>query len=122
MSTKTAIITGGTRGLGYDMAINLAKQGNNVIFSYANNEQKAQEVVSEMEALGVKSAAFAFDANQPESGRSFVQQSAEYLKKEGLDTFDFLINNAGTGTFGLINNTQEAQFDEMMNAEDLTCD
>lgn len=116
MSRKTAIITGGSRGLGRDMAINLAKDGVDIIFSYHQNENKANEVISEVESLGQKAIALQFDANNFKSGQEFINQATEYLKKEkGDQNFDFLINNAGTGTFALVANTSEDQFDEMMN-------
>ena len=116
MSQKIAIITGGSRGLGKDMAINLAKDGVNIIFSYYKNENKAKDVIAEIEALGQKAAAFPFDANNFKSGQQFIDKATKYLKKEnGGTNFDFLINNAGTGTYNLVSNTTETQFNEMMN-------
>lgn len=116
MSTKTAIITGGSRGLGRDMAINLAKNGIDIIFSYHTNTKKANELISEIQALGQKAKAFPFNANNPEEGKSFMKYVSTYLKEKNQSpNFDFLINNAGTGTFNLIENTQESQFDEMLN-------
>ena len=116
MSRKTAIITGGSRGLGRDMAINLAKDGADIIFSYHQNENKAYELVSEIEALGQKANALQFDANDFRSGQAFIQKATEYLKAEnGNPNFDYLVNNAGTGAFNMVANTTEEQFDEMMN-------
>ena len=116
MSQKTAIITGGSRGLGKDMAINLAQNGINIIFSYHSNTEKANEVISEIESLGQKAVAFPFDANNPKSGKDFITKATQYLTQEnGNANFDFLINNAGTGTFNLVSDTTETQFDEMMN-------
>ncbi|MDO1501122.1 SDR family oxidoreductase [Winogradskyella maritima] len=116
MSQKTAIITGGSRGLGRDMALNLAKDGINVIFSYNTNLEKAKEVISDIEALGQKAVAFPFNANNPNTAKLFMSKATEYLMEEnGKPNFDFLINNAGTGTFNMINDTTEDQFDEMMN-------
>lgn len=116
MSQKTAIITGGSRGLGRDMAINLAKDGTDIIFSYHNNQVKANEVISEIEASGQKAVAFQFDANNFKNGQVFIKQATEYLQQEnGNPNFDFLINNAGTGTYNLVADTTEEQFDEMMN-------
>lgn len=116
MHTKTAIITGGSRGLGRDMAINLAQKGVHIIFSYHSNADKANEVISKIEALGTKAVAFPFNASNPTSGEQFIKQATEYLQKEnGTPNFDFLINNAGTGTFNKIADTTEAQFDEMLN-------
>ncbi|GAA0743466.1 SDR family NAD(P)-dependent oxidoreductase [Gaetbulibacter jejuensis] len=116
MKQKTAIITGGSRGLGRDMALNLAQDGVNIIFSYHSNQNKANEVISEIEAMGQKAAAFPFDANNPKSGQDFINKATNYLQQEnGSKNFDFLINNAGTGTFNLVPDTTEVQFDEMMN-------
>ena len=116
MSTKTAIITGGSRGLGRDMALNLAKDGHNIIFSYHSNTDSANKVISDIEALGQKAIAFPFDANHPITAKDFIKQATDYLTQEnGNPNFDFLVNNAGTGTFNMVADTTEAQFDEMMN-------
>lgn len=98
------------------MVINLAQNGVNIIFSYHSNVDKANEVIQKVEALGQKAIAFPFDANNPESSAVFIKSATDYLLKEnGHPNFDFLINNAGTGTFNLVANTSESQFDEMMN-------
>jgi len=116
MTQKTAIITGATRGLGRDMAINLAKDGVDIIFSYNSNEDKAKEVISEIKSIGQKAIAFHFDANDYKSGQQFIVNAIDYLKQEtGSPNFDFLINNAGTGAFNLISDTTEKQFNEMIN-------
>lgn len=116
MIQKTAIITGASRGLGRDMAINLAKDGVDIIFSYHSNDKKAKEVISEIESIGQKAVVFSFDANNYKSGQEFITKATDYLKLEnGSPNFDYLINNAGTGAFNLISDTTEEQFDEMMN-------
>jgi len=116
MIRKTAILTGGSRGLGRDMALNLAKDGVDIIFSYRSNTEKANEVIKEIEALGQHAKAFPFDANDIKSGKTFMENATLYLKETyGNSNFDFLINNAGTGAYNLIADTTEVQFDEMMN-------
>ncbi|WP_299224230.1 SDR family oxidoreductase [uncultured Psychroserpens sp.] len=116
MRQKTALITGASRGLGRDMAINLAKQGINIIFSYHSNKSKANEVVREIEALGQTATAFQFNANYYNGGQDFINEATQYLQNKCNDSnFDFLINNAGTGTYNLVEDTSEVQFDEMMN-------
>ncbi len=116
MSTKTAIITGASRGLGRDMALNLAKEGINVIFSYHSNIEQANQVIKDIKALGQKAVAFQFDASNPKNAEAFINQATSYLIQEnGSANFDFLINNAGTGAFNLISDTTEGQFDDMMN-------
>ena len=116
MQTKTALITGGSRGLGRDMALNLATNGVDIIFTYHNNLEKAKEVILEIEALGQKAKAFQFDANTPNTASQLITTITKFLRSEnGSQKFDYLINNAGTGTFNFIENTTEVQFDEMMN-------
>ncbi|WP_299556035.1 SDR family oxidoreductase [Seonamhaeicola sp.] len=116
MSQKTAIITGASRGLGKDMALNLAKDGVNIIFSYHTNVTQANEVVAEIENLGQNAIAFPFDATDFNSGQEFIAKATKYLtEKNGSPNFDYLINNAGTGTFNLISDTTEDQFNNMMN-------
>ncbi|GGD24425.1 SDR family NAD(P)-dependent oxidoreductase [Hyunsoonleella pacifica] len=116
MNTKTAIVTGGSRGLGRDMALNLAKEGINIILSYHSNIEKANEVVKDIEALGQKAIAIKYDANNVESARQFIDKVGQHLKQvNGSPNFDFLINNAGTGTYNTIADTTEAQFDDMLN-------
>ncbi|WP_299522074.1 SDR family oxidoreductase [Winogradskyella sp.] len=116
MNTKTALITGGSRGLGRDMALSLAKKGVDIIFSYHSNTAKAEDVINEIKALGQDAKAFLFDANDYKSGQAFIASATNYLKeKNDSPNFDFLINNAGTGTFNIVANTTEDQFNEMMN-------
>lgn len=116
MSIKTAIITGGSRGLGRDMAISLAKKGVNIIFSYNTNTAKAEEVIEEIKNIGQDAKAFHFNANDYKSRQEFIKNATDYLKKKNnTPNFDFLLNNAGTGTFNLLKDTTEDQFDEMMN-------
>jgi NAD(P)-dependent dehydrogenase (short-subunit alcohol dehydrogenase family) len=116
METKTAIITGGSRGLGHEMALRLSERGVNIIFSYHSNKEAADETVAELKSNGVDAAAFQMDANDPESGQAFIESAAQYLEEQnGAKHFDYLINNAGTGIFNLVANSTFEQFDEMMN-------
>ena len=48
---KIALVTGGSRGLGRDMALNLAKQGNDIVITYHSNKEKADEVIAEIECI-----------------------------------------------------------------------
>lgn len=116
MYKKTAIITGGNKGLGKDMALNLAENNVNIIFSYHTNKKEAEKVIKEIHKLGQEAVAFPFDGNSLESGKEFIEKALAYLKEnQGNSSFDYLINNAGTGTNSLIIDTKESQFDEMMN-------
>ncbi|REE05490.1 SDR family NAD(P)-dependent oxidoreductase [Marinoscillum furvescens] len=115
MSTKIAIITGASRGLGKDMALNLAKDGVHIVFTYHSNKAKADEVITEIERLGSKAKAFQYDASNPISAEKLISQVSVYLKKHhGNTRFDFLINNAGTGLYKTIEETTVQDFDEML--------
>lgn len=118
MSTKNkiAIVTGGSRGLGRDMVINLAKNGNNIIFTYHNNKAEADKVVAEVLSIGQKAIAYQLDVSNIKSFDTFVEQVSEHLQEhKGSPNFDFLINNAGTGVYGSVTETTEEAFDAMMN-------
>lgn len=114
--SKIALVTGGSRGLGRDMALNLAKKGIDVVFTYHSNKDKADEVVKEVEALGQKARYFQLNTADVSAFDGFFTELTAYLKAETGDTkFDFLINNAGTALYAPFAQTTEAQFDEVMN-------
>lgn len=116
MSDKIALITGASRGLGRDMALNLAKDGVEILFTYQKDESSATELIDEIESLGSKAKSFQYDATDPMSGKDLVARITEFLKEQhGSPNFDFLINNAGTGLNKSIEETKESEFDEMMN-------
>ncbi|MEQ9266726.1 MAG: SDR family oxidoreductase [Balneolaceae bacterium] len=113
---KIALVTGGSRGLGRDMAINLSKKGIDVLITYHTNLEAANEVIGEIEKNGQKGKAFQLDTSNLKSFESFYKATSSYLQNEyGNPNFDFLINNAGTGLNKLISETSEDEFDEMMN-------
>ena len=113
---KIALVTGGSRGLGRDIAINLAKKGIDVVFTFNSNKQKADEVVKEIESLGQKAFAFRLDTSNVKLFDNFFKQVTTQLKEEtGGTNFDFLINNAGTALYSSFAETTEEQFDDVMN-------
>jgi len=97
LSGKSAVVTGGSRGIGRAIVLRLAEQGADVAFSYRGNEAAAKETVAGVEALGRKALAVQADVSQPES--------ADALIKAALDAFgkvDILVNNAGVTRDDLI--------------------
>lgn len=115
-TNKTALVTGGSRGLGRNMAISLAKKGIDVVLTYNSNKHEADKVVAAIQALGRKAAAFKLDAGNIKLFDDFFKQLTTYLKEEtGSTNFDFLINNAGTALYAPFANTTEEQFDTAMN-------
>ncbi|NML63757.1 SDR family oxidoreductase [Hymenobacter sp. RP-2-7] len=117
MSTSNiALLTGGSRGLGKDMALKLAQQGIDVILTYRSQQAEAAAVVAEIQALGRRAAALPLDAADLSTFGAFFTQVTKVLADTfGTDRFDFLINNAGTSLTAPIAETTEAQFDEMLN-------
>ena len=118
MSTKNkiALVTGGSRGLGKNMSLALAKKGIDVILTYNSNKEAAVKVVSEIESLGQKAVAFQLDTSNINTFDNFVKQTTEYLQEHtGSPKFDFLINNAGTALYSLIAETSEQQLDNIFN-------
>ncbi|WP_149275232.1 SDR family NAD(P)-dependent oxidoreductase [Pareuzebyella sediminis] len=115
-TNKIALVTGGSRGIGADIAQNLAKKGIEVIITYRSNSDAAEAVVAKIKQMGQKAVAFELDVADIASFDQFFTQIASYLEmKDGRSKFDFLINNGGTGIYRPFLETNEAHFDEMMN-------
>jgi len=116
MSTKIALVTGGSRGLGKDMAISLAQKGLDVIITYVNNKEAADATVKEIESTGRKAAALLLDMAAIHSLDGFVQQVKNTLQATfNTGAFDYLINNAGIGGNIPFETATEQQFDEFLN-------
>ncbi|MCI1189255.1 SDR family oxidoreductase [Hymenobacter sp. DH14] len=117
MSTpKIALVTGGSRGLGKNMALSLAHKGIDVILTYHSQQADAATVVAEIMALGRKAVALQLDAANVASFTNFYAQvTAALTDTFGTDKFDFLVNNAGTALYAMFADTTEAQFDDMVN-------
>lgn len=116
MTTTIALITGGSRGLGRNAALHLARQGVGVIFTYLSRADEAASVVTEIEALGGKAVALQLDAGDTARFAEFATQLADVLETVwGRGTFDYLVNNAGMGINAPFAETTEEQFDTLMN-------
>ncbi|QIP11893.1 SDR family oxidoreductase [Spirosoma aureum] len=114
---KIALVTGGSRGLGKDMALSLARKGNDVIVTYHSQKEEALAVVAEIELVGQRAAALPLNTGTVKSFDAFLTTLQETLNnKFQAEHFDFLINNAGHGiTVPSFAMTTEEQFDELMN-------
>ena len=116
MSTKIAIVTGGSRGLGENTALALAKKGVDVIITYHSKKAEADEVVAQIQQMGQKAVALQLDVSNSQSFADFATQIKTALKQKwNSDHFDFLVNNAGTGVHTSFAETTEEQFDQMVN-------
>lgn len=107
---KSAIVTGGTRGIGKAIAIELAKRGCNVAFNYARSAEEAEKLKAEIEALGVKAFAAQCDVANTEASADFVKQVTTEF-----GTVDYLVNNAGITRDQLILRMKEDDWDSVIN-------
>ncbi len=115
---KIALVTGGSRGLGKDMALSLAKKGIDVILTYNSKKDEALAVVKEIEQAGKKAAALQLNTGDVKSFDAFFKQVTIVLKDHfNTDKFDFLVNNAGTGLYASFAETPEDQFDNLLNIQ-----
>src|SRR5437763_870835 len=113
---KIALITGGSRGLGKNAALHLAKKGIDVIIVYRSKKEEADEVVSQIEQQGLKSAALQLDVADTKAFPAFIQQLKELLQRKwNRSNFDFLINNAGIDAASPFPETTEEAFDSLFN-------
>ncbi len=111
-----ALVTGGSRGLGKDMALSLARKGINVVLTYNSKKDEAEAVVAEIEQTGRKAAALQLDAGSLHTFDAFFEQLKAALKNTfEAERFDFLINNAGVGIGASFAETTEEQFDQLLN-------
>ncbi|HKD82574.1 MAG TPA: SDR family oxidoreductase [Candidatus Angelobacter sp.] len=115
MNQKTAIITGASRGLGRSTAVNLARRGVDVIFTYHSNKKEAESLIREVETLGRKAAGFQLDTGDTRAFDAFVTEVRSRLQSWGRERFDYLVNNAGNSLHANFVDTTEAQFDSIVN-------
>lgn len=114
---KIALVTGGSRGLGKNMALSLAKKGINVVLTYNSKHDEAQAVVAEINEAGHQAVALQLNTGDIASFDGFLARLISALTDTfGTDKLDFLVNNAGMGVHKSIADTTEDEFDLLMNA------
>jgi NAD(P)-dependent dehydrogenase (short-subunit alcohol dehydrogenase family) len=110
------LVTGGSRGLGRSAALALAKSGVDIIFTYHNQQEKAEQLLNEIRQLGVKAAAIQLDLADNSSFPTFISTLRSTLQQQfERDSINYLINNAGIGIHSSFADTTEQQFDLLMN-------
>jgi len=108
--SKTALITGGSRGIGKACAIELAKAGCNIAITYAGNDAKANETLAELEKFGIKAKAYKFDVKDKDA----VTENIANIHKE-FETIDILVNNAGITRDNLIIRMSDEEWESVIN-------
>ena len=106
---KTVLVTGGSRGIGKEIALKFAKQGYDVIINYVSDKTDTEELKKELEANGGKALIVKADVTNPEQ--------IENLEKTAIETFgkiDVLVNNAGITKDNLLMRMSEEEFDKVI--------
>lgn len=113
---KIILVTGGSRGLGKDMAISIARKGMDVIITHRNNQALADETVNAVKALGQNAAAVHLNLSDFSSLDGFVKDIAVILKEKfDAEKLDGLVNNAGMGATVPFAQVTEETFNDFLN-------
>lgn len=112
---KIALITGGSRGLGRNIALHLAQKGTDIILTYHSRSAEAQDTVRQIGELGRKAVALQLDVAQHAGYPAFAEQVKKVLAETWQrEDFDYLVNNAGFGVWAPFMETTEEQFDQLV--------
>ncbi|WP_379967194.1 3-oxoacyl-[acyl-carrier-protein] reductase [Ectobacillus sp. sgz5001026] len=109
LTDQVAVVTGASRGIGRAIALDLAKQGAKIIVNFAGNEERAKEVVEEIQALGSEAISVRADVSNTEEVADMM--------KIAIDTFgkiDILVNNAGITKDNLLMRMKEDEWDAVI--------
>ena len=111
--SKIAIVTGGSRGLGRNTVLSLAKRGVGSVFTYRANQAEADKVVGLVAEEGQRAIALPLDTGKVSTFDAFVEQVRASLAQLGAERFDYLVNNAGTSNHTPFEKTTEEELDSL---------
>jgi NAD(P)-dependent dehydrogenase (short-subunit alcohol dehydrogenase family) len=111
LAGKVALVTGGNRNIGRETALALASRGANVIITYREQSESAQQTVRDLEALGVKARAIQVDLTGTANLERLIAEVNSALRTWGHDKLNILINNAGTLRLGMFDTITEDDLD-----------
>ena len=114
--SRIAVITGGSRGLGRNTVMSLARRGVDSIFTYNSNRTEADKVLAEVAATGRKGVALQLDTGKASSFDALVLTLRHALDNLGAERVDYLVNNAGTSHHETIEKTTEESLDTLCHA------
>ncbi|MBS5305652.1 3-oxoacyl-[acyl-carrier-protein] reductase [Clostridium tertium] len=106
---KNAIVTGGTRGIGREIARTLAQNGANIAINYRKYNEEVESLIEELKSFGVKVVACKCDVSNEEEVINFIKEV-----KDKFESIDILVNNAGITKDGLIIRMSEKDFDDVI--------
>lgn len=109
ISGRCAVVTGGSRGIGREICIELAAQGAHIVLCYAGDAQKAEQTWRDCELLGVRAVAVRCDVRRADEVQAMIDAALGEFGR-----VDILVNNAGITHDGLLLTAKEERFDEVM--------
>jgi len=110
LENKVVLVTGGSRGIGREIALEFAKNGADVIVNFAGNADRAETVVSEIKAIGQEAIAIQADVSNADDVQQLFKAAIEKFGK-----IDILVNNAGITRDNLLMRMKEAEWDDVIN-------
>lgn len=110
LAGKTALVTGASRGIGKEIALELARNGANIVVNYAGNKQLAEQVVEEIRSMGSESIAIQADVANSEAVDQMVKETVNMF-----GSLDILVNNAGIARDQLLLRMKENDWDDVLN-------
>lgn len=110
LAGKAALVTGASRGIGREIALELARQGADVAVNYSGSESKANEVVDEIKALGRDAVAVKCNVSSSEEVAEMVKTAIDRFGK-----LDIIVNNAGITRDNLLMRMKEDEWDDVLN-------
>ncbi|MEK6454032.1 3-oxoacyl-[acyl-carrier-protein] reductase [Caldifermentibacillus hisashii] len=110
LAGKTALVTGASRGIGKEIALELARNGANIVVNYAGNQQLAEQVVDEIRSFGRESIAIQADVANSEAVEQMVKETVNRF-----GSLDILVNNAGITRDQLLMRMKESDWDDVLN-------
>ncbi len=110
---KLALVTGGSRNIGRETAIELAKAGADVVITYVSQKEAAEATVTELESLGARAAALKVNLTGSGEIDAFASAFSSVIESWGRSDFDILVNNAGTLRRALFHEVSEDDLDHI---------